>query len=218
MMDKIVDLLKQSTGTFPMLLLYHYKDLKISEQEFLILLELLNTDLEFNPKKISQDLKLDLNEVLECMNGLTDRGILKIEVRKVRNLRSEYISLDPLYEKLAFFVVNEEPEESSENIFDIFEREFGRTLSPMEYEIIQSWCGGEFSQELIVLALKEATYNGAANLRYIDKILYEWKKKGIKTKEDAEKQRKQFQQKKELQTKELFDYDWLNEREDREDM
>lgn len=50
-MDKIVDLLKQSTGTFPMLLLYHYKDLKISEQEFLILLELLNTDLEFNPKK-----------------------------------------------------------------------------------------------------------------------------------------------------------------------
>ena len=64
MMDKIVDLLKQSTGTFPMLLLYHYKDLKISEQEFLILLELLNTDLEFNPKKISQDLKLDLN-VLE---------------------------------------------------------------------------------------------------------------------------------------------------------
>lgn len=218
MMDKIVDLLKQSTGTFPMLLLYHYKDLKISEQEFLILLELLNTDLEFNPKKISQDLKLDLNEVLECMNGLTDRGILKIEVRKVRNLRSEYISLDPFYEKLAFFVVNEEPEESSENIFDIFEREFGRTLSPMEYEIIQSWCGGEFSQELIVLALKEATYNGAANLRYIDKILYEWKKKGIKTKEDVEKQRKQFQQKKELQTKELFDYDWLNEREDREDM
>ena len=71
---------------------------------------------------------------------------------------------------------------------------------------------------MIVLALKEATYNGAANLRYIDKILYEWKKKGIKTKEDVEKQRKQFQQKKELQTKELFDYDWLNEREDREDM
>lgn len=78
--------------------------------------------------------------------------------------------------------MNEEPEESSENIFDIFEREFGRTLSPMEYEIIQSWCGGEFSQELIVLALKEATYNGAANLRYIDKILYEWKKKELKQK------------------------------------
>ena len=84
----------------------------------------------------------------------------------------------------------------------------------MEYEIIQSWCGGEFSQELIVLALKEATYNGANNLRYIDKILYEWKKKGIKTKEDVEKQKNEFHKKKELQTKELFDYDWLNERED----
>lgn len=214
MMDKIIELLKQSTGTFPLLLLHRYKDLKLSDSEFILLVELLNTDLEFNPKKMSQDLKMDLNDVLEEMNGLVDKGILKIEVRKVRNLRSEYINLDDLYEKLAFFIVNEEDTKESENIFDIFEREFGRTLSPMEYEIIQSWCGGEFSQELIVLALKEATYNGANNLRYIDKILYEWKKKGIKTKEDVEKQKNEFHKKKELQTKELFDYDWLNERED----
>ena len=214
MMDKIIELLKQSTGTFPLLLLHRYKDLKLSDSEFILLVELLNTDLEFNPKKMSQDLKMDLNDVLEEMNGLVDKGILKIEVRKVRNLRSEYINLDDLYEKLAFFIVNEDESSNSENIFDIFEREFGRTLSPMEYEIIQSWCGGEFSQELIVLALKEATYNGANNLRYIDKILYEWKKKGIKTKEDVEKQKNEFHKKKELQTKELFDYDWLNERED----
>lgn len=214
MMDKIIELLKQSTGTFPLLLLHHYKDLKLTDSEFVLLVELLNTDLEFNPKKMSQDLKMDLNDVLEEMNGLVDKGILKIEVRKVRNLRSEYINLDDLYEKLAFFIVNEDETSDSENIFDIFEREFGRTLSPMEYEIIQSWCGGEFSQELIVLALKEATYNGANNLRYIDKILYEWKKKGIKTKEDVEKQKSEFHKKKELQTKELFDYDWLNERED----
>ena len=158
-----------------------------------------------------------MTEVLEMMNGLVDKGILEIEVRKVRNLRSEYINLDKLYEKLAFLVVNDEEKENSENIFDIFEREFGRTLSPMEYEIIQSWCGGEFSEELIILALKEATYNGANNLRYIDKILYEWKKKGIKDKEDVEKQKNAFHKKKELQTKELFDYDWLNEREDSKD-
>ena len=217
MMDKIVLLLKSSTGMFPMLLLKHYKEFHLSDSEFILLLELLNTDLEFNPKQISYDLKLEMTEVLEMMNGLVDKGILEIEVRKVRNLRSEYINLDKLYEKLAFLVVNDEKKENSENIFDIFEREFGRTLSPMEYEIIQSWCGGEFSEELIILALKEATYNGANNLRYIDKILYEWKKKGIKNKEDVEKQKNAFHKKKELQTKELFDYDWLNEREDSKD-
>lgn len=214
MMEKIIELMKQPTAIFPTMLLHHYQDLNLSDAELILIIEILNTDLEFNPKLLSKDLKKDLNEVLELVNGLVDKGILKIEVRNVRNMRSEYLCLDNMYEKLAFFVVNEEEKETSENLFDIFEREFGRPLSPMEYEIIQSWCGGEFSEELIVLALKEATYNGASNLRYIDKILYEWKKKGIKSKEDVEKNKKKFNKKKELQTKELFDYDWLNESED----
>ena len=96
MMDKIVLLLKSSTGMFPMLLLKHYKEFHLSDSEFILLLELLNTDLEFNPKQISYDLKLEMTEVLEMMNGLVDKGILEIEVRKVRNLRSEYINLDKL--------------------------------------------------------------------------------------------------------------------------
>lgn len=218
MMEKVIELLKQPSGFFPMILLRRYKDLTITELEFIVLLEILNTDLEFNPKRLSTELKMDLNALLELINGLVDKGLLKIEIRKVKNMRSEYLDLTGLYEKLAFFIVNEEETEDNENLFDIFEREFGRPLSPMEYEIIQSWCGGEFSEELIVLALKEATYNGANNLRYIDKILYEWKKKGIKNKEDVEKQRKNFQKKKEIQTKELFDYDWLNETEDTDHM
>ena len=59
------------------------------------------------------------------------------------------------------------------------------------------------------MALKEAVYNGVTNLRYIDKILYEWKKKGIKSKEDIEKERANF--KKKSSKGEVFDYDWLNE-------
>ena len=62
------------------------------------------------------------------------------------------------------------------------------------------------------MALKEAVFNGVSNLRYIDKILYEWKKKGLNSKEDVENNRLQFQQKK-VEKKELFDYDWLNETE-----
>ena len=57
--------------------------------------------------------------------------------------------------------------------------------------------------------LKEAVFNGVNNLRYIDKIIREWSKKGIKTEEDVINDRKKFQTKK--SNKELFDYDWLNE-------
>ena len=79
----------------------------------------------------------------------------------------------------------------------------------MEYEIITGWIDSGYTEELIILALKEATYNGVSNLRYIDKIIYEWGKKGIKTKEDVEKNKKQF--KSNSEKKEMFDYNWLDE-------
>ena len=81
----------------------------------------------------------------------------------------------------------------------------------MEFEIINGWIDNGYSEELIKLALKEATYNGVSNLRYIDKIIYEWGKKGIKNKEDVENNRKQFKNNKDNKNKELFDYDWLND-------
>ena len=79
----------------------------------------------------------------------------------------------------------------------------------MEYEIITGWLDSGYTEELITLALREATYNGVSNLRYIDKIIYEWGKKGIKTKEDVEKNKKQFKSNNEK--KEIFDYNWLDE-------
>ena len=94
----------------------------------------------------------------------------------------------------------------------MFEKEFGRTLSPIEYELINGSLDNEFSEELVKAALKEAVYNGVSNLRYIDKILYEWKKKGIKTPEDVEKNKVQFQNRKE-ENSEVFSYDWLNDHE-----
>ena len=55
----------------------------------------------------------------------------------------------------------------------------------MEYEIINAWLEKSYSEEMIIGALKEAVYNGVNNLRYIDKILYEWSKKGFKNMNDV---------------------------------
>ncbi len=69
-------------------------------------------------------------------------------------------------------------------------------MSPIEYETINSWLNQGIEEEMILNALREAVINGVSNLRYIDKILYEWKKKKDIPKEEY---------------KELFDYDWLGD-------
>ena len=83
-------------------------------------------------------------------------------------------------------------------------------LSPMEYEIIKAWLENNMSEEIITEALKEATFNGVSNLRYIDKILYEWGKLGLKTKEDVMKNKMKRRKEKE-QPSEIFDYDWFDD-------
>ena len=207
-MSQIIELLKNMNYQVSKELLFNYKGLNITEKQLIIIIYLINQPSNiYNPKQISSDLKIDLNIVFEEINSLCEKNIMKIEMKRINKVLNETINLDLLYEKLAFSLEKTEEKEDN-NLYSVFETEFGRTLSPMEYEIINSWRDNDYTDDLIILALKEATYNGVSNLRYIDKIIYEWGKKGIKTKEDVEKNRQQF--KNNNSKKELFDYDWLN--------
>lgn len=213
MTETLKQIIKNKDMIVPRLLFFNYKKIGITEKELILIIYIINTTNIFNPKQISNDLKISLNEVMETISNMKTKGLLNIELKKVGTKRVEYIDLDNLYEKLTFNILNEEPEEDKTSIYDIFEKEFGRTISPMEYEIIGAWIENGTSEETIILALKEATYNGVSNLRYIDKIISEWAKKGIKTQEDVEKSRINFKQKKEQKTKnDILDYDWLNDK------
>ena len=215
MMDKVIDLLKNNI-CIPKILLSNYKDLKINEKELIVLIYMLNEkDNLFNPGKISEELNLKLPEVLEIIEKLNSADLITISTEKNNGVLEEVIDLSNLYKKMAYLVINkeqvEEVDESKKtNIYDDFEREFGRTLSPIEYELISGWLENEFTEEIILCALKEAVFNGVSNLRYIDKILYEWKKKGINTKEAVLKDKENFKKNTTKKT-EMFDYDWLNE-------
>ena len=212
MTEKIKELIQNRDMTIPRILFQNYKNIGITDQELIMLIYILNTSDIFNPKQISNELNITLNDVMTAMEDMSSKGITKLELKKIGNIRNEYINLDGLYEKLAFKILNKE-EEKTTSIYDIFETEFGRTISPMEYEIINAWIENGTSEETIILALKEATYNGVSNLRYIDKIISEWSKKGIKTREDVEKSRMNFKQKKENKPKnDILDYDWLNDK------
>ena len=212
MTEKIKEILQNRDITIPRILFTNYKKIGLTEKELIFTIYLINSTEIFNPKQISIDMNINLNEVMELISNLKSKGILDIELKKIGTKRNEYILLDNLYEKLTNIIINKE-EEKTTNIYDIFEKEFGRTISPMEYQIIGAWLDNGTSEETILLALKEATYNGVSNLRYIDKIISEWNKKGIKTQEDVEKSRINFKQKKEEKPKnDILDYDWLNDK------
>ncbi len=206
MTGKILELLQNGNIMIPTVLLQNYKYLKITDKELIILIYLIGNP-EFDPEKISKDLNIKLPDTLKLIDSLSNKEILKISVKSGK-ICEEYIDLTGLYKKLTMCIINEKEEKEKNTIYDKFEKEFGRTLSPMEYEIIGAWLDGNYSEELIELALKEAIYNGVSNLRYIDKILSEWYKKGIKNSNDIAKQREKRNKK---PKKEVFEYDWLNE-------
>lgn len=119
----------------------------------------------------------------------------------------EYLNIAPFYEKLLLMIIDEEVENTQEStIYSTIEEEFGRTLSPIEYETISGWLNAKIDEGLIKEALKEAVLNGVNNLKYIDKILYEWTKKGYKKAQDVKKKSK-----KEPEEIDLFEYNWLDE-------
>lgn len=210
MLEKITSLIENSTLSFPRVLLLSYSKLGLDEKGLIFLIYLINEkSLNFNPEKISKDLNIRIDECLTLVSDLTAKDLIEIKMIKENNIHKEYLSLDKLYKKLALFIANgETQEEKSNDVYTKFESEFGRTLSSNETMII-SKMAEEYGEELLLLALNEAIYNGVRNLRYIDTILAEWNMKGIKTKADVEKQKTEFKKSKE--TKKLFDYDYLNE-------
>src|SRR5574344_551919 len=212
MFDKVLKIIKDRDVSIPRLLLLNYKDFNISDQEMIVLIYLINANSNiYNPKDISSDLKIELVDVLTIINSLSEKGILKVDIETKGNKKAEVINLDSLYEKLSFLIINEE-EKKDTSIYTMFEKEFGRSLSPVEYELINNWKDASYSDELISLALKEAIYNGVTSLKYIDRILEEWHKKGINNKDDVIRDRKEFKEHKKPK-KEIYNYDWLNDEE-----
>ena len=116
---------------------------------------------------------------------------------------------------IAINEVNSVSNSDSSNIFEVIEKEFGRTLSPIEYEIIKAWLDNGMSEELIKEAIKEATLNNVSNLRYIDKILYEWGKAGVKTAADVEKHKKKRKDNQSQQVEnidmDIVDWNWFDD-------
>ncbi len=224
--SKLVSMLKKGNFVVPIYLFQLRDKFNISFEEFIFLIYLTNLgdQIIFDPNRLATTLNLTLEEVLSYIDTLTEKRYISLEVIKNdKNIMEEYIVLDLFYEKLTNIMIDDInqakiEEEKNSNVFEVIEKEFARPLTPIEYEIIRAWIEDGTSEDLILEALKEAVYSGVCNLRYVDKIIYEWGKKGIKTPQDVANNRLNFREKQEKKEKlELFDYDWFEDGEDETD-
>lgn len=153
------------------LLILTYKQLKLNEFELALLLIVHQLNQSgfhhITPKQIVDYMQLDFKQVDQLTMQLVNKGIVLVGLGG--------IVLTPLYARMEQLQQQSSTTETS--IIDIFEKEFNRTLSVIEIEMIESWFHQGYDQEAILAALKEAILGQVLNFRYIDKILYQWAKK-----------------------------------------
>lgn len=193
-MDNIKKMYKEKNFLINTLVLKNVRNLKIDIDELLLLLYFINVEESLDLAKIKEYINFTDEEILNVYSNLLAKGLIEVKTFKNNGIFSEKISLDVFYDKLILGA--KEDVKTNEDIYSKFENEFGRSLSPMEYETINRWISSGVKEKLIVEALREAVINNVRNLRYIDKIIYEWTKKTMRPKEESE---------------ELFDYDWLED-------
>lgn len=222
------ELWKEKLLDFNTLLLTTYKELGLNEQEYVFLV-LIARLLQMNPSgwtfnDISTHMTIDESTCSVLFISLVERQYISVNSKTDEcGKRFEEYSILPLFGKIETHLKQQQAQSKStqrEEIFSMIEQEFG-ILSPLDIETIHLWMTEDnFDPELIKLAIREMNLYQIKSIRYIDKILLDWKKKNVKTVEEAKRQLIAFRQRKqapatvEAQTTPVdpnFYYDWMNE-------
>lgn len=194
----------------PRLLLDHYRDLGITDREMMLLIHLIAENSEAagdNPEAtITRKMGLPPLEYQKLVQSLQDRGLLAAKPK--RNPEQPYYDFSGLIDQLfELWGINQFKQmeasdqkgkedtgtSGSARLTTLFEQELGRPLTGFECEHIEKWLLSGNSEELIIEALRRGVSAGIRNFRYLDSILREWEKKGIKSRQEVEAEDEYFQ-------------------------
>ena len=219
MKEQLINILSSKKMVLSTYLIKVALDAKLNLIEFLVLVyfdNCFNSSLDI--ELISNTLGLDEASTMEAFNVLMIKGLVNIESCKdLENRTHEVVTMCGVYDLVCDDALEVAQEEVKTDIFKTFEKELGRTISSMELELINGWLTVGVPEEIILGALREAVYNGVTSFKYIDRIIYEWDKKGFKTMDDVNKH---FMSRREMKSnnesiskkeQEVADYDWVNE-------
>lgn len=166
------------------LLVDTYKSLGLSENDLALLLVVDNI-LREGPTLITAELlalkmNIDVKELDKMLVSLMNRGFLEFTNDYSSSLVT---SVRPLYNRLGNNFVkelitttsledNKQKHDAVVNIFGTFEKEIGRSLSPVELEKVREWISTGIKESLIIDSLHECQSKyKKVTLRQIDKII-----------------------------------------------
>ncbi|MGM7721954.1 DnaD domain-containing protein [uncultured Metabacillus sp.] len=204
--EQFISLQETGSVSIPVILFDYYAKLGLNEEELMMILQVKKFKQNGNhfptPTELSSHMSIPTSACTSILRSLIQRGFLTIEECEENTILFENYSLKPLWDKLYTYMEQEKSKQEQEltqqedqSLYTIFENEFGRPLSPFECETLAIWIDqDDYDPVIIKAALREAVMSGKLNFRYIDRILFEWKKNGIRTIDQARNHAKKFRQ------------------------
>ena len=191
------------------ILLHHYHDLGMSTAQLIVYLEfksyldrgIVDPDI----RQIAKHLQTDENQVFNLLHRMMSNKLVVQQMRKLADGKEDaFWDFSPLINKLATFNEQEAAQQEDLNssnqrktTFNKIEAEVGRPLSPMEMQIVNDWIDRDhYKAAIIDLALKQAVMNNALSLQYMDRILRNWSRQGLKSVRDVQEHERQFEERK----------------------
>lgn len=207
----IDNIFKGTNFTFNSFILKEIYKYNLSLDEFILFIYFFNKNNPvFNIEEISNATGMKKECILNAFNSLIEKKVITLVTNKDNDgIIYEFISLDIFYKSIDENISKTNKTLSIDNLKEYIFNELGIKCSNADEEIINAWINSGFSIQMICDAVSEAKVNGLNSFRYIDKILYEWKDRGITSKEEATSYLKNKSDK--SNNNNLFDYDWLDE-------
>lgn len=230
-MISLEEYLASGQTTYSNLVLDNYRKIGLTNEEFLLWLQLFRYNEAGNHfpdlAMIAGQLSFTQQEIYYLLNQLVQKQVVQIiSTKDTSGKIVDHYDLSLIFNKIAVLKEQEKmtqtkkkEQEKIRELYQSFEAEFGRPLSQIEFQRIGQWLDEDHYQvELIQLALREAVLNQAYSLNYIDRILLSWERKNIRTsqqvQEEQKRRKRQLMQKeapKEKQLPKISLHNWLEE-------
>lgn len=175
------DYLKYITIPVSKILLDNYAKIGLDEKGVIILIKLLerhrtyNTPLDFS--ELLNGTTLNESELTHIIQTLIKEHLLELDTHEIDGKYTETYNFEPLYSKLEDFIMLEEKvpkkdDSTLRELFEYIEQLYGRTISPNEYERLNSWMNdSNYQPEAIQDAVDVAYKSNITSLQYVERIL-----------------------------------------------
>lgn len=200
----------------PAILLDSYAEMGLNAEEMLFVIHVIQTGAwggEFDSELICEKMGIGRAALDRIIQGLRQKLVLKPpEAGEDRETRLDFSGLpEQLLEmwgirryhsmkragrKAGSGALRPDAKQvqAEKSFIRLYEKELGRPLTAMECEIVRDWLSDGYSEEMLRLALRKGVEGGTRVFRYLDSILREWEKKGLRTAAEIEAEDERFRQ------------------------